>query len=183
MSKILNIEDIDEKFKNKVYQQDYTPQKNIEGVKVVAVKNFLSEEGDFSEICRIANGELELFPGFRLEQINRTRLFPNSIKAWHIHFKQDEVWYLPPAYDMLVGLWDLRKDSATCGETMRIVLGGGQSKMLFIPKGVAHGSACFSPKEIELFYFVNEQFNPNDPDEKRIPWDTLGEDFWKPQRD
>ena len=35
----------------------------------------------------------------------------------------------------------------------------------------------------ELLYFVDQKFDINNPDERRIPWDSLGENFWKPQRD
>ena len=30
-----------------------------------------------------------------------------------------------------------------------------------------------------IVYFVNQQFNPADPDERRLPWDILGADFWQ----
>ncbi len=180
----LTIDDIDPKFQKQVYVQDYTPQAKLDGVQLINVKQFIAEEGDFSEVMRFEeNGELESVPGFKIAQINRTHLFPNSIKAWHVHFEQCEIWYVPPMYHLLVGLWDLRKDSPTCGKTMRVVLGEGTSKLLFIPNGVAHGSVNTSPNSIELFYFVNRKFEVTNPDEKRIHWDALGEDFWKPERD
>lgn len=50
-------------------------------------------------------------------------------------------------------------------------------------KGIAHGSLNLSHKPAELLYFVDKQFDINNPDEKRIPWDAKGEDFWKPQGD
>jgi dTDP-4-dehydrorhamnose 3,5-epimerase-like enzyme len=45
---------------------------------------------------------------------------------------------------------------------------------------VAHGLVNISKKESNMLYFVNQQFNIEDPDEYRLPWDTLGEDFWTP---
>ncbi|OGH18082.1 MAG: hypothetical protein A3F31_03740 [Candidatus Levybacteria bacterium RIFCSPHIGHO2_12_FULL_38_12] len=156
----------------------------MEGVKIVPLEIYLAEDGDFAEVVRInENGKLEQVPGFKLAQVNRTRLNPGSLKAWHLHLKQDEIWYVIPTGLLFVGLWDIRKDSPTNGVTMRIVLGGGKSSLLFIPQGVAHGSANFSHEEVHLFYFVNKQFNLNNPDEHRIPWDSKGADFWTPERD
>ena len=97
--------------------------------------------------------------------------------------KQDDVFYLPPSDSLLVGLWDLRKSSPTNGVSMKITLGAGQSSLLFIPKGVAHGMINISGKDIDLFYFVNALFDPKNPDERRLSWDSLGEEFWTPSRD
>jgi dTDP-4-dehydrorhamnose 3,5-epimerase len=166
-----------------LYLQDYSPKSKIQGVEFIPVRNFPSDEGDFSEVLRLNDdGGLELKPDFHLAQINRTKSFPGSIKAWHAHFRQDEMWYVSPWEHLFVGLWDLRKDSPTANQRMRVILGAGQSQLLYIPKGVAHGSANFSGKQLELFYFVNQRFNLQDPDEKRIPWDTIA-DFWTPERD
>ncbi len=180
----LTIDDIDEQVKPTVYPQDYSKKDAIEGVKTIPLTHYPSEEGDFGEIVRLdSNGELEQVPGFKLVQVNRTYLFPGSIKAWHLHLKQDEIWYLPPNRDLFVGLWDVRSKSSTNGARMRLVLGGGKSELLFIPRGVAHGSANFTLIDSNLFYLVNEKFDPKNPDELRIPWDAAGADFWKPKRD
>jgi len=178
------MDDIDPGFQKAIFAQDYSPATKIDGVLQIPVKQFVAEEGDFSEIMKFSEeGELQSVPGFKIAQINRTHLFPSSIKAWHVHFEQSEIWYIPPIQHLLVGLWDLRKDSPTCGKTMRIPLGQGVSQLLFIPNGVAHGSRNTSPSSIELFYFVNRQFNKDNPDEKRLHWDALGEKFWIPERD
>ena len=184
MSANLTIDDIDEQLRDKVYAQDYSKKDGIEGVKITPLTNFPSEEGDFGEIARLdSNGQLEQVPGFKLVQVNRTHLFPGSIKAWHLHFRQDEVWYIPPNRDLFVGLWDVRKNSSTNGQLTRTVLGGGKSELLFIPRGVAHGSANFTLIDVNLFYLVDEKFNIKNPDEMRLPWDAAGADFWKPKRD
>lgn len=164
--------------------QDYTPRVNIEGTKIIDMKVSVGEEGDFSELFRLnEQGKLEIVPDFQLRQINRTNLFAGSIKAWHVHFKQDEIWYLPPIYQLTVGLWDLRKDSPTAGQKYKLILGGGQSRAIYIPHGVAHGSANYSSENVQLFYFVNQQFNMQEPDEYRLHWDAASADFWKPERD
>lgn len=184
MSKDLSLKDISSDVEGKVYAMDYSPKSEIDDVKIISLKTFLSEEGDFGEIIKInSRAELKGIPKFSVAQINRTMLLPGSVKAWHLHLRQDEVWFVVPSSHLLVGLWDVRKNSRTNGETMRIILGGGLSQLLYIPKGVAHGSLNLARYSAELFYFVNRQFDINNPDEKRISWDAKGEDFWKPQGD
>lgn len=176
----LTMDDLSDSIKANVYVQDYSAKSAIDGVKIIPVKNFVGEDGDFSEVLRLGqNGEIADLPDFKIAQINRSRLTPRSIKAWHIHLNQDDLWYLPPSNTLFVGLWDLRKNSPTHDTTMRITLGAGQSNLLFIPKGVAHGMKNTSKKDINLFYFVNQQFNLQDPDEKRLKWDAKGADFWE----
>lgn len=179
----LTNEDIDPNFAEKVYTQTYEKKTVIEGVQVIQLKNMVGEDGDFSEMMRFTHGELDAIPGFKIAQINRTRLYSQSIKAWHMHYKQDEIWFISPKYHLIVGLWDTRKDSPTCGIRYKFGIGSGNSNLIYIPRGVAHGSANASGTDVEMFYFVNRQFDINDPDERRIPWDTLGADFWNPERD
>lgn len=184
MAENLTENDIDAAVAPKIYTQTYGNKPTIEGVSVINLKNFVGEDGDLSEVIKITEeGNVEGFPGFKIVQINRTKLYPGAIKGWHLHFKQDDLWHVLPSSHIIVGLWDLRNSSKTKGAVMRIALGGDESKLLFIPKGVAHGSVNVSKKVAEVLYFVNQQFNVNDPDEKRLPWDSLGADFWKPLKD
>lgn len=180
----LKLDKIDPSVRQKVYTQNYIPKETINGVKIVQLSEIAGEDSDFSELLRInAQGECEDFPGFHIAQINRSTQLPNSIKAWHLHLSQDEVWYVPDESRLLTALWDIRADSPTKGMTMRIPMGAGSRKMVLIPHGVAHGSANFSAELGIIIYFMNSQFNIKNPDEHRIPWDARGADFWQPQRD
>ncbi len=184
VNKPLTLGDISVKYRKKVYGQKYAPSPLLEGVKLISLLNIPGEEGDLSEIVRInMKSEVSSIPGFKIAQLNRTRLIPNSVKAWHLHFKQDFIWYVNPYDHLFVGLWDLRKNSKTEDKIMRIVLGGGQSQLLFIPHGVAQGSAVFQNTPVDLFVFSNTQFEINNLDEKRLPWNSKGKNFWLPKRD
>lgn len=175
---------IDAKLRGNVYEQDYSPKPTIDGVKIVKIRNFVGENGDFSELVRVTpEGDLEALPGFRLRQVNRSKQYTKAIKAWHLHYKQDEMWYVPPDEHLLLGLWDVREGSVTKGVMQKIPLGGGQSIGVYIPRGVAHGAANFSGKKANVYYFVNNQFNPDDPDEHRLPWDAAGKEFWEPPKE
>lgn len=180
MNTILTPTDIDEKYSEKLFVQDYAKKPTIEGVKIVELRNSTGEDGDFSELMRLNDqGEFLEFPGFFPKQINRSRVIPGSIKAWHIHYNQDDVWHIPPGDSLLVGIVDVRKNSPTKHIIMRLALGNGKAHLLYIPRGVAHGVANLSKKDATILYFVNQQFDIINPDEHRLPWDILGSDFWQ----
>lgn len=184
MSTNITSNDLLDSYKGKIYTQKYKEEERIDGVKVMDLHIYVGEDGSFSEIARLSDkGELIAIPDFHIKQINRSDLDPHCIKAWHFHFKQDEVWYINSDSKLLVGLLDIRKNSSTAGKSRRIVLGDGKTHLLFIPKGVAHGSRNLLNTQSVMWYFVNEYFDKNQPDEQRLPWDMLGADFWEPQKD
>ncbi len=175
--------DIDEQVINKVYSQSYTKKPTIAGVHVFPLKNHVGEDGALSEVIRMTDGHVQGIDGFSVAQINSTKLFPGTIKGWHLHYKQNDLWYVLPSSHLLVGLWDVRRSSDTKGNVMRLSLGGGNAQLVYIPKGVAHGAANVTQEPSEMLYFVDQQFDMQNPDEHRIPWNSLGEDFWKPLKD
>ena len=104
---------------------------------------------------------------------------PGVIKAFHLHYGQEDVWFIPPSSRMLVILHDARQGMETEGVTMRLVLGAGKAKALRIPRGVAHGVRNIDHNSGFIFYLVSQQFNKDNPDEHRLPWDFLGGDIWE----
>lgn len=179
MADTLSNDSIDATVKNKVYTQDYSAKPKIDGVKVVEMKNFVGENGDFTELMRVGdNGESAVLPGFTVRQVNRSMQYDKAVKAWHLHYRQDEVWYVPPDEHLMLGLWDVREGSPTKGVLQKIPLGGGNSFGVYIPRGVAHGAINFSGAKANVYYFINNQFDPNNPDENRLPWDAAGKEFW-----
>lgn len=181
--KTLSIADLLPSIKKKITIQEYSGKKLIEGVKIVKLNIFSGEDGTFEEILRLDHsGNLLLFPEFSLQQINRSYVLPGAVKAWHIHYNQEDIWYVPPTDHILLGLWDIRKDSPTKNLTMRIPLGAPSPQLVYIPRGVAHGAANISKVPATIFYYVNQQFSPKHPDENRIPWDVLGKNFWEAKK-
>ncbi len=177
---ILSNDAIDTNLKENIYEQDYSPKPTINGVQMLKIRNYIGENGDFSELLRLTeSGESELIKGFHVRQINRSKQYNKAVKAWHLHYKQDEIWYVPPDEHLLLGLWDVREGSLTKGVLQKIPLGGGNSIAVYIPRGVAHGATNFSGKKANVYYFVNNQFNQAQPDEHRLPWDAAGKKFWE----
>jgi dTDP-4-dehydrorhamnose 3,5-epimerase len=179
----LTLNDVSTKLQKDVFVQDYSKKQPIEGVKIVEVKRMAGEDGTFEDLLRLdETGHMELFPEIQVRQINRSKLLPGSVKAWHLHFKQEDVWYIAPEDHMILGLWDTRENSATKDKTMKVVMGNGTSRLVVVPRGVAHGVVNIASKPGSIFYFVNNQYNINDADERRLKWDALGASFWEVEK-
>jgi dTDP-4-dehydrorhamnose 3,5-epimerase len=160
--------------------QDYTPGGVIDGVEFLQLRQLVDDGGDFMELLRLnAQGELLAKPGMHVSQINYSHVLPGAIKAFHLHFNQEDVWFVPPTDRLLIGLLDTRRDSPTYEKRMRFVLGAGITRMVYIPRGVAHGAANPWQQPMQMIYFVNQHFSLDDPDERRLPWDICGADFWR----
>ena len=66
----------------------------------------------------------------------------------------------------------------------RLVLGDGNSQLVRIPPGVAHGCKNLRPGAPgAIIYFVDVQFAVGeDCDEGRLPWDHFGAEVWEVER-
>ena len=160
--------------------QHYAPVPEIEGVEVVDLKRFHDDGGSLTELGRLSGGLHAAFPGFEVKQINYSEMDPGAVKAFHIHRRQTDVWFVPPGDKMLLVLLDVRADSKTRNVQRRLVLGDGGSRLVKIPPGVAHGVKNLAPVRGRIIYFVDAQFSPdpNQGDEGRLPWDFAGAGIW-----
>jgi len=170
---------IHSQFAERLTIQHYGHHDQIEGVEVIPLALQGDDGGNFSELARVSNGQFEgLTVPFNIRQVSMSLLTPGAIKAYHIHKKQDDVWYAAPSDRLIVNLHDLREGSPTFDMHERFVLGGGKNFLLRIPKGIAHGVANMYERDMTLFYFTDQQFSLQDPDEHRLPWDKFGADVW-----
>ncbi len=176
---IMDKADLSLDFVDRVKLQKYGSETLISGVQFIDFSFHSDDGGDFFEIVRLSKGCAERIPEFELRQLNRSRFNPGHVKAFHLHLRQDEIWSVHPLDRLLVGLIDVRKGSETEADHMRFVLGGGKTMALYIPRGVAHGGLVLDQKPVDVIYLTNEQFSPLNPDEWRLQWDILGEDFWQ----
>lgn len=167
---------------NVLSRQEYTRRPSIHGVVLDEAPVHRGVDGSFVEILRVnERHEGEQFPGFHPLQWNYSVLEPGAVKAWHLHLRQDDLWIIPHDSSVLVGLVDLRKGSPTASQSQRLALGGGRCHRLLIPQGVAHGVANLSTHPQSMLYAVSRFFiaDPEETDEWRLPWDQLGEQFWR----
>ena len=112
----------------------------------------------------------------RFGQTTFTVAYKDTIKGFHWHKKQDDLWFIATGRAVVV-LYDLREDSDTFGETQVIPAGEDNYKLILIPTGVAHGYKVISEEPVILFYHTTESYDPDAPDEERIPWDDPGIGF------
>lgn len=164
-------------------KQEYQEKQLIEGVEIVPLTLNTDDGGNFLEVFRLSNQAVEkLSSPFIIKQVSMSVMMPGVVKAYHLHEKQDDLWFVPPQHRLLVNLHDLREDSNTYDKHLRLVLGGGKAQLLRIPTGVAHGAKNSYSSPMFLFYATSEQFNPAAPDELRLPWNTFGEEVWELQK-
>lgn len=159
----------------------------IDGVKIKELKVFKDkpdldqpvEPGIFMEVLRDDDQMMS-----RFGQSNFTIANKGTIKAFHWHKYQDDLWFLASGKAAIV-LYDQREDSKTKGETQVIFGGENDYKLVLIPVGVVHGYKVLSNAPCMLFYHVTKSYNRESPDEERIDpfdktisfdWDKLKEE-------
>lgn len=172
--------DLSPDVKRAFHVQSYGPAPSIDGVELIELKRFADDGGTMMELARLADGRPQAFAGFTLKQINYSELAPGAIKAFHLHLRQTDIWFVPPGDRMLVVLVDVRQGSKTEGTKVRLVLGHGAARMLRIPPGVAHGVRNLGETTGRIVYFTDVHFSPEPAacDEGRLPWDYAGRDIW-----
>lgn len=160
--------------------QDYQGRVTIDGVQIVELKRFNDDGGAITELGRLDQGLHKQLPGFECKQVNYSEMEPDAVKAFHMHHRQTDVWYVPPCDKLLLVLHDCRQGSPTENTTMRFVLGDGKDRLVRIPPGVAHGAKNLARQTGRIIYMVDVQFSPkpDECDEGRLPWDFLGREIW-----
>ncbi len=164
--------------------QNYESIPPIEGVEVVALRRFNDDGGNMTELLRLAEGKHAQIPGFVVKQVNYSEMEAGAIKAFHLHHRQTDVWYVPPGDKILLILHDCRAGSPTEGQTRRMVLGDGNSLLVRIPPGVAHGARNLGTRIGRIVYFVDLHFSTEsgECDEGRLSWDHLGAEIWEVEK-
>jgi dTDP-4-dehydrorhamnose 3,5-epimerase len=160
--------------------QEYAKRPTIDGVQMIELRRLRDESGSMIELLRLATppGGLERF---ELAQINYSTLQPGVAKAFHVHRRQTDVWFVPPEDRLLLVLADVRAGSASEGRHVRVLLGDGAASLVRIPPGVAHGCRNIGTRLARIIYFTDLAFSaePGQCDEGRLPWDLLGKEVWE----
>ena len=138
----------------------------IEGVQIKKIIKYCDDRGFLAEILK------ENDPFFKnIKQTTYTESFPGVIKAFHYHKTQDDIWFVSRGLAQIV-LHDLRQISKTSKETQVIYSGDDNPLLIFIPRGVAHGYRVLGNEKVGLFYHTTESYDPENPDEFRIDYDS-----------
>lgn len=148
-------------------------------IKDISIKKIVSnfdDRGFFSEIAKSGEDTFH-----EIKQTSYAETYPGVIKAFHWHKKQWDLWFIMKGLAQVV-LFDLREDSPTKGETMVLYAGENNLNLISIPPGVAHGYRVLGNKPMGILYHTSEAYDPKNPDEERIPYDSSIINFdWKTQ--
>lgn len=138
----------------------------IEGVEIKQLTKHADERGYLMELLRCDDAIFRKF-GQAYVSLN----YPGVVRGWHYHKKQDDHFAVVKGM-VKVALYDAREGSPTQGQVDEFFLGEQHSILLKIPVGVMHGYKTMGNEPSLLINFPTEPYDPQEPDEYRIPWDT-----------
>ncbi len=139
----------------------------IDGVVLKDLVTHPDERGYFRELIRSTDD----FFAEGFGQWSCSRMNTGVVKAWHLHRRQVDWWYVPMG-NLKAVMHDLREDSPTRGQTQEVLLGDAYSpRVLRIPPGLAHGCRVLEGPCL-LFYITSRVYDPDD--EIRMAHDDPG---------
>jgi dTDP-4-dehydrorhamnose 3,5-epimerase len=138
----------------------------IDGVRIKKLTPHADERGYLMELLR---NDDDIFTTFG--QCYVTLNYPGVIRAWHYHKKQEDFFVVVKGM-CKVGLYDMREGSPTRGLAEAHYLGDNNNIVLRIPVGVAHGYRTIGVEASLLVNFPTQLYDPAEPDEFRVPWDS-----------
>lgn len=133
----------------------------IKGLFIVEPNSFSDERGSFSRVY--CQKELEEISGISIKQINHSvTKEKGTLRGMHFQYEPDaEVRMVKcirgSVFDVVV---DIRKNSLTFLKTFSIELTDKNQKMIYIPKGFAHGFQTLED-DTELLYLHSNIYTPS----------------------
>ncbi|HUG17053.1 MAG TPA: dTDP-4-dehydrorhamnose 3,5-epimerase family protein [Thermomicrobiales bacterium] len=138
----------------------------IDGVETKRLSTHADERGSLTELLR---NDDPIFEGFGQCYVSMS--YPGVIRGWHYHKKQID--YFTCVRGMIkVPLYDIREGSPTHGVLNEFFIGEENRIVVKIPIGVLHGFKNIGAKPCYLINFPTMPYDPADPDEYRIPFDS-----------
>ena len=151
----------------------------IAGVRVQPIQIHPDDRGYFLEIQRMGVGLAAAFPAAST-QISAALSFPGTVKAFHYHLQQTDLWTVVKG-TLQVVLADLRLGSPTFGLRNTMYVGPLRPWQVLIPPGVAHGYKAIGAEEAMLVYLTDRFYNPHD--EGRIVYNDASLNYdWETQK-
>ena len=138
----------------------------IEGVEIKQLTKHADERGYLMELLRCDDA---IFRKFGQDYVSLN--YPGVVRGWHYHKKQDDHFAVVKGMAK-VALYDAREGSPTQGQVDEFFLGEQNNILLKIPVGVMHGYKTVGTEPSLLINFPSEPYDPQQPDEYRLPWDT-----------
>src|SRR5690349_3963206 len=107
----------------------------IKGVVVRELKKYPDQRGWLTELFRKDELDAEFLPA--MAYISSTN--PGVTRGPHEHWDQADYFCFIGPSNFKLRLWDNRKDSATFGSMMTMIVGETNPAAVLIPAGVVHG--------------------------------------------
>ena len=154
------------------------------GLNFFQIKSYNDDRGSFKEVY---NKEIKTHLGNNVKFVQHNESYSKFGVLRGLHFQnspEEQSKLVRVSYgkiqDVVV---DIRKDSKTYGQWESFILSSNNNKILFIPKGFAHGFLALS-SEVVVNYQVDNFFNPSfdsgiryDDANINIDWELKGK--WK----
>jgi len=128
----------------------------IEGIQIIPLKTIIDDRGMVRHMLKCTESHFSQFG-----EIYFSVIFPNAIKAWHLH-KKMEINYAVISGNIKLVLYDSRKNSPTYGETQEIYMGEDNYVLVKVPPLIVNG---FKSLGNEKAIVANSASIPHDPEE------------------
>ena len=143
----------------------------IKDVKLVPLETRVDDRGYLIEILRATDEHFTKFGQVYIVGM----VARNVIRAWHKH-KILWDWFFISHGCAKFALYDDREDSSTYKEIDTFVIGSRNPGILTVPPGVFHGWMSLED-DTQLISVASEVYNPEQPDEVRVPYDSFNYDW------
>jgi dTDP-4-dehydrorhamnose 3,5-epimerase len=148
---------------------------NLEGLYIIQNNVFRDKRGIF-----VKTFHKKVFEENNLETDFRESFFSiskkNVIRGMHFQLPPDD--HVKLVYcakgEILDVVVDLRKNSPTYGKFFSINLTGNNGKIIYIPKGFAHGFKSLTNNSV-VVYMTTKEYSPKN--DTGIRWDSFGFDW------
>jgi len=128
----------------------------IDGVQIIPLKTILDDRGMVRHMLKCTDPHFSQFG-----EIYFSVIFPNVIKAWHVHRKM-ELNYAVISGNIKLVLYDARTDSSTNGEIQEICMGEDNYVLVKVPPHVINGFKAIGDHQAIV---ANCATTPHDPEE------------------
>lgn len=150
-----------------VTREGASTMETIDGVSTRTPVTHVDHRGALFEIY---NGDPDVWPE-PVVYAYQSSVFPGQIKGWSRHeIKGDR--YTLTSGELLVLLFDGRKDSPTHGMLQTVPLSPRAVRQCTIPAGVWHMLINLGTEEAQLLNLPTHPYRHEQPDRILLPWDT-----------
>ncbi|MCX8073859.1 MAG: dTDP-4-dehydrorhamnose 3,5-epimerase family protein [Candidatus Binatia bacterium] len=143
----------------------------IEGVRLIELRARVDDRGYLIKVLRADDphftkfGEVYIVGDFAR----------GTVRAWHKHRVLWDYFHISHGAAKFA-LRDDRPDSPTYGQLDEYVLSARNPCTLVVPPGVYHGWVALED-DTQLVSVASELYDPDNPDEERIPWNSFDYDW------